>query len=36
MRDFKIENVAISKVFENLPVPRYKLKEYNGEDIVGR
>ena len=35
MRDFTIENFTITKVLENLPVPRYKLKEYNGEDIVG-
>ena len=36
MRDFTIENFTISKVLENLPVPRYKLKEYNGDDIVGK
>ena len=35
MRDFTIENFSITKVLENLPVPRYKLKEYNGDDIVG-
>ena len=35
MRDFTMENFAISKVLENLPVPRYKLKEYNGDDIIG-
>ena len=35
MRDFTIENFTITKVLENLPVSRYKLKVYNGEDIVG-
>ena len=35
MKDFTIENFTITKVLENLPVPRYKLKEYNGDDIVG-
>ena len=32
---FTIENFTVSKVFENLPVPLYKLQEYNGEDIIG-
>ena len=35
MRDFTIENFTITKVLENLPVPRYKLNEYNVDDIVG-
>ena len=35
MRDFTIENFTITKVLENLPVPRYKLREYNGDEIVG-
>ena len=35
MRDFTIENFTITKVLENLPVPRYKLREYNGDGIVG-
>ena len=33
MRDFTIEYFTITEGLENLPVPRYKLKEYNGEDI---
>ena len=35
MMDFTIENFTITKVLENLPVLRYRLKKYNGEDIVG-
>ena len=35
MEDFTREHFTIQKVLKNLPVPRYKLKEYNGEDIVG-
>ena len=35
MKDFTIKTFTNSKVLENLPVPRYKLKEYNGGDIIG-
>lgn len=35
MEDFTREHFIISKVLNNLPVPRYKLKDYNGEEIVG-
>ena len=35
MRDFTNEDFTITKVLENLPVPRYILKEYNGDDIIG-
>lgn len=35
MEDFTREHFKINKVLNNLPVPRYKLKEFNGEDIVG-
>ena len=35
MEDFSEEIFIVSKVLTNLPVPRYKLKEYNGEEIVG-
>ena len=32
---FTREHFTITKVLSNLPVPRYKIKDYNGEDIVG-
>ena len=35
MKDFTVEVFTISKVLKNLPIPRYKLKEYNGDEIVG-
>ena len=35
MEDFTEEIFTVSKVLINLPVPRYKLKEYNGEELVG-
>ena len=35
MRDFTTKNFTISKILENIPVPRYKFKEYNGGDIIG-
>ena len=35
MEDFTEEFFTVSKVLKNLPVPRYKLKEYNGEELVG-
>ena len=35
MEDFSEEIFIISKVMTNLPVPRYRLKEYNGDEIVG-
>ena len=33
--DFTDEIFTVTKVLKNLPVPRYKIKEYNGEDIIG-
>ena len=33
--DFTTETFIIIKVLTNLPVPRYKLREYNGEEVVG-
>ena len=35
MEDFTREHFKISKVMLNLPFPRYKIKEYNGDEIVG-
>ena len=35
MEDFSEEIFTISKVLTNLPVPRYRLKEYNGDEVVG-
>ena len=35
MEDFTREHFEISKVMLNLPFPRYKIKEYNGDEIVG-
>ena len=35
MEDFTREHFTITKVLTNLPVPRYKLKDYNNDDIVG-
>ena len=35
MEDFTREHFIITKVLTNLPVPRYKLKDYNNENIVG-
>ena len=35
MEDFTREHFTITKVITNLPFPRYKIKEYNGEEIVG-
>ena len=35
MEDFTREHFTISKVLINLPVPRYKLNDYNGDEIVG-
>ena len=33
--DFSEEIFTINKVLRNLPVPRYELREYNGEIVVG-
>ena len=33
--DFTEEIFTVTKVLRNLPVPRYKIKEYNGNDIIG-
>jgi hypothetical protein len=33
--DFTTETFIITKVLTNLPVPRYKLKEANGDEVVG-
>ena len=35
MEDFTEEVFTVSHVDTNLPVPRYRLKEYDGKDIVG-
>ena len=35
MEDFTREHFIITKVMKNLPFPRYRIKEYNGEEIVG-
>jgi hypothetical protein len=35
MQDFTTETFIITQVLTNLPVPRYKFKEYNGDEIVG-
>ena len=35
MEDFTEEIFTISNVLTNLPVPRYQLKEYNGDVVVG-
>ena len=35
MEDFTIETFTIAEVLSNLPVPRYKLKEANGDVVVG-
>ena len=33
--DFTREHFIITKVLKNLPVPRYKLKDYSEEDVTG-
>ena len=33
--DFTEEIFTITKVMKNLPVPRYKIREYNGDDVIG-
>ena len=35
MEDFTTEIFTIVEVLLNLPVPRYKIKEYNGDEVVG-
>ena len=35
MEDFSREHFIISKVMKNLPFPRYKIKEYDGDEIIG-
>ena len=35
MEDFTKEFFTISKVLKNLPIPTYKLKEFNGDELVG-
>ncbi len=35
MEDFTTEIFTIVEVLINLPVPRYKIKEYNGDEVVG-
>ena len=35
MEDFTKEFFIISKVLKNLPFPRYIIKEYNGDEVVG-
>ena len=35
MEDFTEEIFTISNVLTNLPVPRYRIKEYNGDVVVG-
>ena len=35
MENFTREHFTITKVLTNLPVPRYILKDYNEEEIVG-
>ena len=35
MEDFTTEIFTINKVLNNLPVPRYKIKEENGDEVVG-
>ena len=35
MEDFTREFFTISKVLRNLPFPRYIIKEYNDEEVVG-
>ena len=35
MEDFSSEFFYISKVLINLPFPRYIIKEYNGDEVVG-
>ena len=35
MEDFTREHFEIIHVLKDPPIPRYKLKEFNGEDIVG-
>ena len=35
MEDFSKEHFTISQVLKNLPVPRYMLRDYNEEDIIG-
>ena len=34
MEDFTTEIFTITQVLNNLPVPRYKLKEYNADEVV--
>ena len=35
MEDFTHEFFRITKVLRNLPFPRYNLKEYKGDEIIG-
>ena len=35
MEDFTCEFFIITKVLRNLPFPRYNLKEYKGDEIIG-
>ena len=35
MEEYTREFYTISKVLQNLPFPRYNIKEYEGEEIVG-
>lgn len=35
MEDYTREYFTIVKVLNNLPVPRYKIKEQNGENVIG-
>ena len=35
MEDFTREFFTISKVLRNLPFPRYIIKEYNDDEVVG-
>ena len=36
MEDFTCEFFIIAKVLRNLPFPRYDIREYEGEEIIGR
>ena len=35
MEDYSREHFMITQVMKNLPFPRYKIKEYNGDEITG-
>ena len=35
MENYTREHFKITKVLNNLPVPRYNLEDYNGEEIIG-